>query len=223
MNFESSKSLSASLHHLAKLDKAHFELGKDMLEAYGGALYGMDLLAIGALNRSVAHIAGFRTLIEARNLICAGALLRLQLDTTMRFFASFIVEKPHDFAVKVLAGKRIRDLQDRDGSFMTDAYLARRLGEEFEWVPRVYDRTSGYIHFSSTHLMSALTLKEGNETSFEYGAKISADDKPLPECIYIEASDAFCASTEILLRYVHGWATTKAHPELIEKWKQKHT
>jgi len=31
-------------------------------EAFGGAMYGMDLLAAAALNRSKAHIAGFRTL-----------------------------------------------------------------------------------------------------------------------------------------------------------------
>ena len=48
-----------------------------MLEASGGALYGMDLLAAGALNRSQPHIVGFRQLVEAKNLICGGALLRL--------------------------------------------------------------------------------------------------------------------------------------------------
>lgn len=221
MNAKLSKSLVESLSTLAVLDKAHLELGKDMSKAYGGAIYGMDLLAFGALNRSKALIAGFRTLIEARNLICAGALLRLQLDTAMRFFAAFIVEKPHDFAIAVLGGKRIRDLRDRDGKRMTDAYLASKLGEEFEWVPRVYDRTSSYVHLSSTHLMSALSLKAGEGESREFEAKISAEDKPIPDWIYIEASDAFCASTDILLRYVHGWVFTKGNPELIEKLKRE--
>jgi hypothetical protein len=189
-----------------------------MAKAAGGAVYGMDLLAFGALNRSMAHTAGFRTLIKGRNLICAGALLRLQLDTAMRFFASFIVEKPHEFAIAVLGGKRIRDLRDQDGKRMTDAYLVNKLGEEFEWVPRVYERTSGYVHFSSTHLMSALSLKDGDG---KFQAKISADDKALPDSIYIEASDAFCAATDILLRYVHGWVFTKANPDLVKKWKRE--
>ncbi len=104
---------------------------------------------------------------------------------------------------------------------MTDAYLASKLGEEFEWVPRVYDRTCNYVHFSSTHLMSALSLKEGNGESLEFEIKISADDKPLPDWIYIEASDAFCAATDILLQYVHGWVFTKANPELIQKRKRE--
>jgi hypothetical protein len=68
-----SESLEASLLSLGRLDKAHLELGKQMFEAFGGAMYGMGLLAAGALNRSKAHIAGFRTLLEAKNLICAGA------------------------------------------------------------------------------------------------------------------------------------------------------
>ena len=79
---------------LAELEAVHLRLGKEMFEAFGGAMYGMDLLAAGALNRSKAHIAGFSTLIKAKNLICSGALLRLQLDTAMRFFAAFLVERP---------------------------------------------------------------------------------------------------------------------------------
>jgi hypothetical protein len=193
-----------------------------MVEAYGGALYGMDLLAIGALNRSKAHIAGFRILIEAKNMICAGALLRLQLDTAMRFFAAFLVEQPHDFAIAILRGEKVRDLKDRAGKRMTDAYLSQRLGEEFEWVPRVYERTSGYVHLSSTHLMSALSPSSENDSDDRrFTGKISAEDKPLPEAIYIEAADAFRAATDILLRYVEGWIFTKANPELVQQWKRE--
>jgi len=212
MNAKPSNSLEESLARLTDLDRAHLELGMEMSKAHGGAIYGMDLLAFGALNRSKAHIGGFRTLIDAKNLICAGALLRLQLDTAMRFFAAFLVDKPHDFALAVLGGKRVRDLRDRDGKAMTDAYLARKLGEEFEWVPRVYERTSGYVHLSSSHLMSALSAKPGDAQSREFEVKVSAEDKPLPQWIYIEASDAFCAATQIFLRYVHGWVFTKANP-----------
>lgn len=102
MEFPHSKSLEESLARLEPLDDAHLELGKQMFNAFGGALYGMDLLAAGALNRSKAHIAGLRQLVEAKNLICAGALLRLQLDTALRFHAAFLVEQPHDFALAVL-------------------------------------------------------------------------------------------------------------------------
>lgn len=207
---------------LAELEAVHLRLGKEMFEAFGGAMYGMDLLAAGALNRSKAHIAGFSTLIKAKNLICSGALLRLQLDTAMRFFAAFLVERPHDFAMSVLRGEKVRDLKDRSGKKMTDVYLCQKLGEEFEWVPRVYERTSGYVHLSSTHLMSALSPSSGADVDdWTFTIKISAEDKPLPETIYIEASDAFRAATGILLRYVEGWIFTKANPELVQRWKRE--
>jgi hypothetical protein len=51
-----SESLEASLSRLGQLDKVQLELGKYMFEAFGGAMYGMDLLAAGALNRSKAHV-----------------------------------------------------------------------------------------------------------------------------------------------------------------------
>lgn len=219
---EHSDSLEESLSKLDRLDKAQLELGKQMFEVFGGALYGMDLLAAGALNRSKAHVAGFRSLLDSKNLICAGALLRLQLDTAMRFYAAFLVERPHEFALAVLSGQRVRDIKDRDGKKMTDAYLVQKLGQEFPWMPRVYERTSGYVHLSSMHLLSALHAPAedpADERSFTI--KISAEDKPLPEFIYIEAADAFRAATGVLLRYVHGWAVTKANPELVQRSKQE--
>jgi hypothetical protein len=217
-----SESLEASLARLTDLDQAHLDLGKQMFEAFGGAMYGMDLLAAGALNRSKAHIAGFRRLIEDKNLICAGALLRLQLDTALRFYAAFLVEEPHKFALAVLDGKRVRDLKDQDGNRMTDAYLVEKLGLEFSWVRRVYERTSGYVHLSATHLLSAMGPTDGGqEGDRSITIKIAAEDKPLPSWIYIEAVDAFRASTEIFLRYVHGWVFTKANPELVQKWKSE--
>lgn len=218
-----SKSLVEALDRLSQMDDAHLELGAEMLRAHGGALYGMDLLAVGALNRSKAQISGFRTMLEARNMICAGALLRLQLDTALRFFASFIVDEPHTFALDILAGKQVRDLHSHDGKRMTDAYLVRRLGATHEWVPRVYERTSGYVHLSSNHLMSAIFPNEDAKGKVErrFTMKVSDEDKPLPEEIYIEAADAFCAATDILLKYVHGWAFTKANPHLAARERAK--
>jgi hypothetical protein len=216
-----SESLEASIEKLANLNEAHLEIGRQMFEAFGGAVYGVDLLAAGALNRSKAHIAGFRHLVETRNLICAGALLRLQLDTALRFYAAFRVEKPHDFALAVLDGKRVRDLRDLDGQKMTDAYLVRKLGDEFPWVPQVYERTSGYVHLSDVHLLSVMSVADESEAKRSFTIKISEEDKPLPEWIYIEAVDAFRAATDILLRYIRGWVFTKANPELVQKWKHE--
>ena len=83
--------------------------------------------------------------------------------------------------MSVLRGEKVRDLKDRSGKKMTDVYLCQKLGEEFEWVPRVYERTSGYVHLSSTHPMSALSPSSGADADdWTFTIKISAEDKPLP-------------------------------------------
>jgi len=211
------ETLEDSLAKMSGLERAHLELGTVMLKAHDGDLYPMDLLATAALNRSFAHISGFRPLVVGRNLICAGAIARLQLDTAMCFYASFLVADPHKFALAILAGERVRHMRDAAGNRMTDQYLKNKLAEEYDWVPSVYDRTSGYIHFSAVHMMSAHRAGP-NDDSSSVGtlfSKISATDHDLPEQIYIEAVEAFCAATEILLKYVEGWAFTKANPELL--------
>lgn len=62
---------------LAALNEGHDAVknrGKHMYEAYDHTFYGLDFLAGAALNRTMANIDAFNTLIRARNLVIAGAL-----------------------------------------------------------------------------------------------------------------------------------------------------
>ncbi len=210
-------SIEQSLNQLAPLADDHLRIGLEMTNAYGGAFYGMDFLAYGALNRSKAHLAGFTQLIRSRNFVCAGALLRLQLDTALRLSAAWLVDSPHDFALAVLAGQQVRQLVDRSGKKLTDRYLVSVLGAELPWIPRVYERTSGYIHLSSVHIFSAISSVGDHAEARTFEVKISEFDKPLPTEIYIEAIDAFAESTRVLLRYVYGWTISKADPDAVAK------
>lgn len=88
---------------------------KSMYEAYNGRMYSIDFLASAVLNKTLANSNAFIDLIESRSLVIAGALLRIQLDTAMQFYAAFLVDKPHGFAIKILKGERLDVLKDRDG------------------------------------------------------------------------------------------------------------
>ena len=125
-----SSTVQEALALLGPLEAEQLQVARAMLQANDGALYPLDMLAIAAVNRSMAHIGGFRQMIEARNMICAGSLLRLQLDTAMRFSASWLAPDPHHFAQEVLKGRSIRKLKDRDGRLMTDAHLVAVLAKE---------------------------------------------------------------------------------------------
>jgi hypothetical protein len=197
---------------LVPLEAEQKRLGRTMLEGAGGSLFPLDLLAIAAVNRSMSNIAGFRQMIESRNYLCAGALLRLQLDTAMRFAAASLAPDPHHLATEVLRGKAIRRLKDRHGRQMTDAYLVEVLANKDPWVARVYERTSGYIHLSDKHIFNSVTsVSKDRIIAF----KMSPEDAAVPDGLYVEAVEAFGAATSVFLGYLEGWVVTKSHPELL--------
>lgn len=214
--------LQKSLNRLEDFKKDQIELAKRMIEAYDGAMYSVDLYIAGALNRSEALSEGFKSLLKSKNLICAGAILRLQIDTAIRIFAGTLVDDTNQFVGDVLKGQHISKLKDRDGKKMTDRYLVEKLSDEYPWLPKVYEKTSSYIHLSDTHLFASVqNVKEEKRTlSF----KISSIDRDeIPEKFYIEAVDAFNAATEIIVRFVEGWIFTKSNPEIAAKLKSEST
>ena len=114
----------------------------------------------GIARRALAQSAAFRQMILSRNSIVASSILRLQLDTVLRLYALFWVADPEDFASKVFSGTAIDKLKAADGSLMKDKYLKDRIAVKNEWVPSVYNETSGYIHFSHRHIKAALRMKD---------------------------------------------------------------
>ncbi len=205
--------LNNKICHIESLHDMHLSGLKELLEADEGNAFGLDFLAAAAYKRSMSLCTGFTTLVRSENYQCSAALVRLQLDTALRFFAAFIVDKPHDFAIEVLKGEHIRKMIDRDGNKMTDQYLKEILGKKYEWVPRVYDATSGFIHLSDKHIFS---IWEGqNDNTFSM--RISAVDEHFSDELWIEMADAFIASTDVLFEYLNGWVFTKQNPELVAR------
>jgi hypothetical protein len=215
-----SSDIRKRLAELRGLTKTFLDAGLRMSRAYGGALYPMDILATGALNRTLALLSGFARMIEERNLICAGALLRLQVDTALRFYAAFRVTSPHEFATSVLNGVPVSDLKDSEGHRLTDRFLVKSLAPDYHWLPRVYRETSGYVHLSEKHLLAPFSPAPNGE-SRTLRTQVSAEDKPLPDAVYIEAMDAFAASAAIFYRYLEGWIFTKGNPEEVQRRKRQ--
>jgi hypothetical protein len=200
---------------LAILSEGHDAVkdrGKHMYETYDHAMYGLDFLGGAAINRTMANIDAFTSLIRARNLVIAGALLRIQLDTALRFYAAFQVDKPHEFALGVLRGERIDKLKDMKGNRLTDRHLVNLLSQEFPWIDRVYQATSGYIHLSGTHIYHTIGEVREDRT---FSLKLSPKDKDLPDDLYTEAIEAFIESIKVLLKYVDGWIFTKINPQVV--------
>jgi hypothetical protein len=139
------------------------EACKRMFDGVAAHMYTTDFFAIGAAKRTISLIDGFGSMVETWNLSCARALLRLQIDTALRFAAVTLVEKQDDFVKAVIRGERIDRIKDRTGQKLTDAYLVKRFAAKAPWLPEVYARTSGYVHLSGEHIHSS--VKELDDVS----------------------------------------------------------
>lgn len=179
----------------------------EMCNADGGALFPVDMVAMGAVKRSASQSYSLRLLIEGWNLLCARALLRMQIDTALRFSALWLVNAPHDVAQEILRGERLDKMKDREGKRMTDAYLISKLTPEHPWLTDVYDRTSGYIHFSGAHMLSPIAEVRQESREVEY--VIGETDTNYPESSWLELVECFNDATDIFLHYLTGWIRTK--------------
>jgi hypothetical protein len=195
----------------------HLNLGRAIAEADDRKFFSLDLLAVAALNRSLSNSSAFTQLVRCRNYLVGASLVRLQLDTFLRFFAAYLVNDPHEFAKSVLSGIEIRKLKDRTGTPMTDKHPVDSVASEFPWVPSVYKATSGFIHLSNRHIHSVVNSveKEGN-----FSVHIGSSPDRYSDELWIEMSEGFVAATEALLLYLEGWAKTKAQPPLVRAAKE---
>lgn len=207
---------------LVKLDDDRSALLRLHHEGYakpGSAIFPLDLLALGAAKRAVSANSAFKQMIEAWNLTSARTMLRTHIDTGLRFSAAWLVDKPHDFATDVMKGERIDKMKDRDGKRLTDAYLVETRSDEYPWLPAVYKELSGYVHFSGSHVGASMERLEGDDGAVMF--LISETDLKFPEFSWIEAIECFREATDMLARFLNGYALTKQlTPEQLEEGRK---
>ncbi len=185
-----------------------------MLSADGGKLFPLDLLAGAAINRSLSNCSAFTLLVRENNYLAAASLVRLQIDSFLRFHAAYLVDDPSSFAISVLAGDEIRKLKDQTGAKMQDWYLAKSASSDFPWVERVYKATSGFIHLSEKHIFSTMqSVHEDRKISLYIGS----DTSHIPNPLWVEMAEGFIAATDALFHYLEGWIFTKKKPHLVQQ------
>lgn len=121
------------------------------------------IYTLAVLNRSMSIIEGYLTLLETKNFISISPLIRIHLDSLIRFNALLISDSANETAKLISKGKKIFEIKDREGKPMNDGYLVSRLNIDYDWVKNVYDRTCGYVHFSGQHIFDMVSHIEHNE------------------------------------------------------------
>ena len=75
------KSVENRIISLRNSYNTHLDVLHKILEADEGRMFGVDQIVTGVINRSLSLIDGFTTMVEKQNVLCANALLRLQVDS----------------------------------------------------------------------------------------------------------------------------------------------
>ena len=95
----------------------------------GETLTKDDLFFCASLDRCLRLTDGIILLLKERNLTCAGALLRLQMDNCMRTYAAFIAEDRTKVIDCIIDGTPINKRRDTTGNRMTDGYLKTAISQ----------------------------------------------------------------------------------------------
>ena len=204
---EHSERVRKALELFPAEQKAVIKSGAEVMRAAEGRLYPLDFLVLGAAKRYVSTAAAFRLMIENWNMICARTLLRMHIDTTLRFSAAWLVEDPHRFASEILGGERIDKMRDKKGSRLTDAYLVQLRSPDLPWLPEVYKNLSGYVHFSGSHIFDSITKLNDDERTAHF--QIVETDTKFPERSWLELVDCFMETSAAFRGYLNGYAASK--------------
>ncbi len=194
---------------------AMLKLGVAMTGGKDASMFPLDLVSFGAVKRNLSLTAAIRLLVESWNIVCARAVLRLHIDTSLRYSAAWMVDKPHDFASNILSGERIDRMKDKNGKRLTDAYLVQVRSADYPWLQDVYASLSGYVHFSGSHVYDSIASMNEETRSFSF--EITDSDMKFPEASWVEILECFRLATEILAKYLHGYRITKSlSPEQLQ-------
>ena len=146
-----------------------------------------NLFYVAAFNRCIQLLDGIAILLQQRNLSCVGAILRLQMDNCMRTYAAFIAKDKHAVISCVIYGGKISDQIDSEGNKMTDAYLKKRINEFDDSFSKVYDYSSGYIHFSDSAFYQTVVDCNDREIELHIGKELHEKFNPT----LLQVADAF--------------------------------
>jgi hypothetical protein len=172
-----------------------------------GALYLLDLIIVGATKRSLSLGHGLIAMINTKNMTCARAIVRMQIDTVSRLLAYTYVDDPEAMASKIIGGTPLNTFKARDGQKLRDAYLIDEMTKSHHWVREVYDRTSGEVHFSEQQLLSSIQSLDDTERTFQM--LISPLDDKYPEFSWIELTECFYELNEIMIGVIESYVTHK--------------
>jgi hypothetical protein len=197
--------MQAELKTLLDLSDSHGESGKELFAACNSEIFPCDALAFAILERSLNLLRGFHLLLSNSGYTSGIGLLRMQLDSILRFRGVTNCENPHEIAASVISGTPLRKLKDRAGNRMTDSYLVSLLVPLNPAIEHIYKLSSGYIHLSDQHFYHFLSRSKLNAAG-ERDFCIGHDDEEISIEHKIQLVNVFSAITRGVLTIINEWS-----------------
>ena len=120
-----------------------------------------------AVKRTLSLVRGYRTLMESGNYYAALPLIRLVLDSGLRFASLWFVGDRRAFFEHINNGGEIRSYKDDRDKKLTDAQLLNRISEFWPSsnedptpVKTLYKELCSFIHLNDRHISTLKDLKQ---------------------------------------------------------------
>ena len=198
--------MQTELQELLELSDLHEAQASRLAEACAHEIFPCDALAFSVLERSLNLLKGFHLLLSNGCYTSGAALLRMQLDSILRFNGIALCKDPHEIASSVIGGVPLRTLKDRSGKKMVDKHLVEIFSKKNPWVEHIYGLSSSYIHLSEQHFGHFIARSQRNEATGMRDFSIGDSDDHISTEHKIELINAFSALTRGIFSAVTQWA-----------------
>ena len=206
--------LAEEIDELATWIKRLPSIGMQTLGGSGAPMYILDFVMIGAVKRSLSLASGILSMVQAQNMVCSRAILRMQLDTVSRRLAYTYVKNPEAMAKALIGGTPIKKFKSRDGKALVDGYLIDQMTKAHPWVRKVYDFTSGYVHFSERQFFDSIH-SVGSDQERTIQLQVSHIDNKFPEFSWEETVACFNELLKIIENLLEIYSSQKtANPSI---------
>jgi hypothetical protein len=208
-------SLAPALEYLGVQQDLHFDYVKRLCSTSGVGqptpLFDIDLVLLSVLNRSLDLIDGFLATYDRWNLSTAAPQVRMQIDNVLRL-SLVRVAPPGTVTRLLLSGERLSTQVDPLAPSgkkhkLTDANLRDHARDLFPWLDRVYEKSSGWVHFSSTHVGVTIHVDDEGTVS----ARFPSDTARYPYEFLEQVLWAMNEATAAILELVEYFASGKEH------------
>lgn len=179
-------------------------------------LYMEDLFFMSVIDKSIKLIDSFLFALDKRNLTVLATLTRVQMDCTMRSFATTMVRDSGDFCKAILIDNiRIGRLTDMNNNKLTDKHLCEELGAYLNLpVYDLYKKVCGFVHFSSDSFHSITKAQEKYNITMFISRNNRDEDKQEFERLSLELANQFFFFGSVLIEDIFAsWLEQKKEME----------